>query len=115
MSVRVNNGTVAVSNGSANINATGATSFITAGVQVGDIIRLLTVANEANRLNLKITAIVDLDTVQTSQTVWTNESSIVYEIVTSWLTATAEQKVYGHLASESTGQFSNGDEGFRLV
>jgi hypothetical protein len=109
---RVANGTVAVTNGSADINATGATSFITAGVAVGDIIRLKTVTNEANRKNLKITAIVDADTVQTAQTVWVNESGITYEIVRSWLTKDTGQEDYGHLADETTGEFSNGDEGF---
>jgi hypothetical protein len=112
---RVSNGTVAVTNGSAQINATAATSFITAGVQVGDIIRLKTATNTGNVKNLKITAVIDLDTVETAQTVWTNESGIIYEIVPSWLTASDAQKEYGHLADESTEQFSNGDAGFSLL
>lgn len=113
--VRVSNGTVAVTNGSADINATGATSFITAGVQVGDIIRLKTVTNEGNRLNLKITNVVDLDTVQTAQTVWTNESSIGYEIIRSVTTGSAAQLRYGHLCNFTTGQFSDATAGYRIV
>jgi hypothetical protein len=113
--VRVSNGTAAVANGSADINFTGATSMIAAGVQVGDVIRLKTVANEANRLDLKITEIVDADTVRTAQTVWTNESGIGYEIVPSWLTASDDQKTYGHLCDETTGKFSNNDDGFVLL
>jgi len=112
---RVSNGTVAVTNGSADINATGATSFITAGVAVGDIIRLKNPTNEGNRKHLKITDVVDADTVRTAQTVWVNESGISYDIIPSWITATTAQKEYGHLANNSTGKFSNGDAGFTLV
>lgn len=113
--VRVADGTVAVVNGSANIDSTGATSFVTAGVQVGDIIRLKTVANETNRLNLKVLSVASATRVTTSQTVWTNESSIGYEIIRSWTTGNAAQRHYGHLCNESTGQFSDLVEGFRML
>jgi hypothetical protein len=112
--VRVSDGSVAVTNGSADINATGATSFITAGVQVGDIITLYG-AIEANRKNLKITQVVDADTVRTNNTVWSTAPSIGYTIIPSWLTASASQKAYGHLVDEGTGTFSNGDHGFKLL
>lgn len=113
--IRVADGTVAVTNGSANIDSTGATSFITAGVQPGDIIRLKTVTNEGNRLNLKVLTVASATRVTTSQTVWTNESSIGYEIIRSWTTASDAQKRYGHLCNETTGQFSDLTEGFRLL
>ncbi len=112
--VRVSDGTVGVVNASGVITATGATSFITAGVSVNDIIRLKTVVNEGNRKNLKVTA-VTATTVTVSNTVWTNESSIVYEIIPSWLTAATTQKLYGHLCDEATGLFSNANAGFRLL
>lgn len=113
--VRVSDGTVAVVNGSANIDSTGATSFITAGVQVGDIIRLKTVTNEGNRLNLKVLSIASATRVTTAQTVWTNESSIGYEIIRSWTTGSTAQKRYGHLCNETTGKFSDLSEGFRML
>lgn len=113
--VRVQDGTIAVTNGSADINSTGATSFITAGVQVGDIIEIYDPVIPANLKNLKITSVVDLNTVQTANTVWTNESGMSYRIIPSWLTATADQKLRGHLCDETTGEFSNGDDGFRLL
>lgn len=113
--MRVQDGTVQVTNGSANIDATGNTSFITAGVQVGDIISLRTVTNEANRKHLKITAVVDLNTVQTDNTVWINESGITYAIIESWLTASTSKRRYGHLCDQNTGKFSDNSVGKKLL
>lgn len=112
---RVSNGTVGVVNASNQITATGATSFITAGVQVGDIIRIKNPTNAGNRLCLKITEVTSATVVKTAQTVWTNESGISYDIIPSWLTASTAQKYYGHLCDVSTGQFSNGNPGFSLL
>lgn len=112
--IRVFNGTVTVANGSANIDSSGATSFVTAGVAVGDIIRLKTVTNEGNRLNLKILTVPSATRVTTAQTVWINEASIGYEIIRSWITASAAQKLYGHLCDEVSRKFSDLAGGFKL-
>lgn len=105
--VRANTGTAGVTNGSGTITITsGPASLITAGVVVGDIIRLTTGNNISNHGITGVTA----TTVTVSNTVWTNETGITYDILPSWTTATAAQKVYGHLCEETTGEFSNGDD-----
>jgi hypothetical protein len=105
--VLADTGTAGVSNGSGTINITsGPASLITAGVQVGDVIRLKSGVNKSHH---KVTAVA-ATSVDVANTVWTNETGITYEILPSWLTATAAQKVYGHLCDEATGLFSNGDQ-----
>lgn len=107
----VGTGSASVTNGSGNITVDGGTT----GVQVGDIIVLARDDYEANCMMCKVTGIVDGTHVSVANTTWTTDSGIAYQIVRSWLTATAAQKVYGHLCDEATGQMSNGDPGFKLL
>lgn len=110
---RATGGTMGVVNGSGVITRTGGSTFVGV-VQVDDIIRLKTVTNEANRKNLKVIAVA-ATTITVSNTAWTNESGIGYDVIPSWITATNEQKIYGHLCDETTGQFSDATEGFQLL
>jgi hypothetical protein len=105
--VRASSGTAGVVNTDNTITITGGPgSLITAGVVVNDIIRLKTGLNISHN---KITA-VTATTVDVANTVWTTESSITYDILPSWLTASSDQKIYGYLGDETTGEFSNGDD-----
>lgn len=110
---RATAGTMGVVNGSGVVTRTGGSTFVGV-VSIGDILRLKTVTNEGNRKNLKVTAVA-ATTLTVSNTVWTNESSIAYDVIPSWLTASADQLLHGHLCDESTGQFSDASEGFLLL
>jgi len=106
----VSEGSADVTNASGNIDIDGGTS----DVQVGDIIRLKDPTNGANRGSYKVTAVVDSDTVTVANTVWTTESGITYDIIPSWLTKSGGQVYGGHLCDDSSGEFSNGDEGLEM-
>jgi hypothetical protein len=105
--VRANTGTAGVTNTSAVITITaGPASLITDGVVANDIIRLISGINISHHKIISVTA----TTVTVANSVWTNESGITYDILPSWLTASADQKIYGHLGDETTGEFSSGDD-----
>lgn len=117
---RQSDGTASVTNADATITLSGATSMVTSGVAVGDHFELIDPTNVANRLRGVVAAPITATTFEAENsagapmTVWTNESGMDYRIIRSWLTKASGQELYGHLCDETTGQFSNGDEGFRL-
>lgn len=105
-------GTAEVSNGSAVITiVSGPASLITAGVVIGDTIRLKSGVNISNHEVLAVTA----TTVTVAQAIWTNETGISYDILPSWETATDDQKLFGHLCDDNTGTFPDGAPGKALL
>lgn len=109
---RTATGTAGVSNGSAVVTITsGPASLITAGVVVGDTIRLKTGVNISNHEVLAVTA----TTVTVAKSIWTNETGISYDILPSWETAGDDQKLYGHLCDDNTGEFPDGEPGKALL
>lgn len=106
----VASGQAEVTNSSGNITI----DDVTTSVSVGDIIRLKTTLNDANRSCHKITGIVDIDTVTVANTTWVTESGLEFDIIPSWLTKTGTQEFGGHVCDISDGEFSNGDEGLVL-
>lgn len=107
--------TAEVTNASAVIEVSGAADLTTLNIEAGDIVTLMGAANAANIKNVTVVSVQSATEVEVDNSVWVTESGIDITITKSYINASEQQKKYGHLCDEVSGEFSDGDPGFVLL